>query len=988
VQNGQKEEILPQSGNFQRYLSCPRVPGQDFNELPTDEDIMSFFKELGHTGEISQSSMLLLIRCINLRELLLLSSTEVCLERQPVLTSFIFLELKSFREESQFYRARLPVSMTSPEMRETKAYKTYLVSPKDPTRKSKRVKRPAKKSNNATTIGVVIRDTHVMSLSKKKEKERKGIDLLSELALTKEAQIYVKGLLLMVEDLLLLVSYMAYLMRWIRCILQSQTMVLNSSKSWDTALQRMYAKGLLLLVKDLMLLNKVVSVVHIVSAASIIVNTVSSVVQPVSPITTEQKLARKNNLKAREQYFLMTDYSLWEVILNGDSPIPTKVTDDVVQPVAPITAEQRLQKLINQLEILRESLSQEDVSLKFIRSLPTKGRIHTLIWRNRTDLEDQSFDDLFNSLKIYEAEVKISSSTSSSTQNITFVSSQNTNSTNELVSAVTSVSAASTKITVSALPNMDTLSDAIIYSFFSSQSNSPRLDNDDLKQIDADDLEEIDLKWQMAMSPKDNRNKETQRRNVPVETSTSNALVSQCNESVEARILVYQQNETIFEEYIKLLKLDVQLRDNALVELRKKFEKAEQQREDLKLKLDKFQASSKNLSQLLASQTNDKTGLGYDNQVFNSFVFDCNEFFSLSLMLKNTKKKTKSDQNRTKNGKRLGYENQVFNSIVFDFDELISSESDVSMPTSPVHDMYQSSEGYHAVPPPYTRTLMPPKPDLVFHDALTINETIPSVFNVEPSTTKPYKDMSQLTRPSTLIIKDWVSDLEDESKGEPMPTQKAPSFFQTSEHVKTPRASVKLVEHPTPAEHLRKEIPKSKDTECIVLSSDFKLPDENHMLLRVPRENNMYNVDLKNIVPLGDLTCLFKATLDESNLWHRRLGHINFKTMNKLERIDNGTEFKNHDLNQFFGMKGIKREFSVARTPQQNRITERKNRTLVKDNQENDKIRSKLDKNGKRGEAKKSQKQLQSRKKEKLKKMQVEGPKMQTPTKFYGKKKP
>nr|GEV28467.1 uncharacterized mitochondrial protein AtMg00810-like [Tanacetum cinerariifolium] len=72
-------------------------------------------------------------------------------------------------------------------------------------------------------------------------------------------------------------------------------------------------------------------------------------------------------------------------------------------------------------------------------------------------------------------------------------------------------------------------------------------------------------------------------------------------------------------------------------------------------------------------------------------------------------------------------------------------------------------------------------------------------------------------------------------------------------------------------------------TECIVLSLEFKLPDENQVLLRVPRENNMYNVDLKNIVPSGDLTCLFaKATLDESNLWHRRLGHINFKTINKL----------------------------------------------------------------------------------------------------------
>ncbi|GJV21789.1 putative ribonuclease H-like domain-containing protein [Tanacetum coccineum] len=73
------------------------------------------------------------------------------------------------------------------------------------------------------------------------------------------------------------------------------------------------------------------------------------------------------------------------------------------------------------------------------------------------------------------------------------------------------------------------------------------------------------------------------------------------------------------------------------------------------------------------------------------------------------------------------------------------------------------------------------------------------------------------------------------------------------------------------------------DTECIVLSPNFKLTDESHVLLKVPRKNNMYSVDLKNIVPKGGLTYLFaKATSDESKLWHRRLGHINFKTMNKL----------------------------------------------------------------------------------------------------------
>ncbi|GJR67777.1 putative ribonuclease H-like domain-containing protein [Tanacetum coccineum] len=73
------------------------------------------------------------------------------------------------------------------------------------------------------------------------------------------------------------------------------------------------------------------------------------------------------------------------------------------------------------------------------------------------------------------------------------------------------------------------------------------------------------------------------------------------------------------------------------------------------------------------------------------------------------------------------------------------------------------------------------------------------------------------------------------------------------------------------------------DTECLVLSSNFKLLDESQVLLRVPRKDNIYSVDLKSVVPTGGLTCLIaKAIIDESNTWHRRLGHINFKTMNKL----------------------------------------------------------------------------------------------------------
>nr|GFB32369.1 ribonuclease H-like domain-containing protein [Tanacetum cinerariifolium] len=133
------------------------------------------------------------------------------------------------------------------------------------------------------------------------------------------------------------------------------------------------------------------------------------------------------------------------------------------------------------------------------------------------------------------------------------------------------------------------------------------------------------------------------------------------------------------------------------------------------------------------------------------------------------------------------------------------------------------------------------------------------------------------------------------------------------------------------------------DTTCVVLSPDFKLTDESHVLLKVPRKVNMYSVDLKNVVPQRGLTCLFtKVTSEESNLWHRRLGHVNFKTINKLVkgnlvrdlkvkviRCNNVTEFKNRIMNQLCEMKGIKREFKVARTPQQNEVAEKKNRTLI-----------------------------------------------------------
>ncbi|GKB41560.1 putative reverse transcriptase domain-containing protein [Tanacetum coccineum] len=212
----------------------------------------------------------------------------------------------------------------------------------------------------------------------------------------------------------------------------------------------------------------------------------------------------------------------------------------------------RLQKLMSQLEILGETLSQEDLNQKLLRSLSPEWNTHAIVWRNKPELETMGMDDLYNNLKLYEPEVKGTSSSSISTQNMAFVSSNNSGSTNETVNTAYEVSAASTQPNAANQINVDNLSDAVIY-----------------------DLEEIDLRWQMAMltmrarrflkntrrkvtingnetigfdkskvecynchkrghfarecrAPRnqDNRNKESSRRSVLIETTTSNALIS------------------------------------------------------------------------------------------------------------------------------------------------------------------------------------------------------------------------------------------------------------------------------------------------------------------------------------------------------------------------------------------------------------------------------------------------------------------------------
>nr|GEU89555.1 retrovirus-related Pol polyprotein from transposon TNT 1-94 [Tanacetum cinerariifolium] len=812
------------------------------------------------------------------------------------------------------------------------------------------------------------------------------------------------------------------------------------------------------------------------------------------------------------QYFLMTDYSLWEVIINGDSTSPTVIIDGVVQPVTIMSADQKLarRKELKACGTLLMALPDkyqlrfnshkdaktlvEAIDTRFGGNTKTKKVQKTLLkqqFENFTGSSSEDLDQIHDRLQKLVSQLEIHGvSLSQEDVNLKF-----------LFSAATSVSAVCATLHVSSHLNIDSLSNVVIFLFFASQSTSPQLDNEVLKQIDVDNLEEMDLRWQMAMltmrarrflqktgrnlddnrvttmgfdmskvecynchrkghfakdcrSPKDTRRTgaaEPQRRNAPVETSTSNALVSQCD-----GIGSYDWSYQAEEEPANFALIDITSSnssfDNEVQSCLKACLKAYDQ---LDSQYDKLTVEfRKSLIDVLSYQA------GLESVEARLVVYKQNESI-LEENINMLKNKVEARDNVLTNDKHgLGY----FSS---------ESDSEILFPSS-LSDRMQPSSGYHAVPPPITGTFMPPKPNLVLHTAPIAIETAHSAFTVQLSPTKPAQDLSHTTRPMAPIIEDWVSDTEDESK--PNDPQNVPSFVQPSEHVKPSRHSDQPVEapilaatpkptspktnrsgkrknkktcfvcrgvdhiikdcnfhskpktQPTPRnyahrgynkqkasftqKHPQKQIvpaavlTKSKpvyvttvrptsnsppkvidakalvvsaakgkkgkwdkgvidsgcsrhmtgnmsylsdfqelnggyvafggnpkgdkilgkgkrktgkldfkdvyfvkelkfnlfnvsqmcdkknkvlftDTECLILSPDFKLSDESQVLLRVPKENNMYNVNLKDIVPSEDLTCPFaKATIDESNKWHRRLGHVNFKTINKLVKVN------------------------------------------------------------------------------------------------------
>ncbi|GKA28221.1 hypothetical protein Tco_0714389 [Tanacetum coccineum] len=331
----------------------------------------------------------------------------------------------------------------------------------------------------------------------------------------------------------------------------------------------------------------------------------------------------------------------------------------------------RFQSLLSQLEIHGAGVSTEDANQKFLRSLPSAWSQVSLIMRTKPGVDSLSFDDLYNNLRVFENDIKGSTASPFSTQNVAFVS-ENTSSTND-VSTAYGVSNPS--------GHNSQYEQTSSYSLLANQSSCPQLDHEDLEQLDEFDLEEMDLKWQVAMismrmkkfykktgrklqfnaKEPNSRDKDGRRSGkkkdfkalvtidgegvdwtshseeeedyalMACNSSGSNTEVTSCSKEclkkVEAQLVAHQQGQLWYEEKMRFIKIDLDDKTDVLTYHKKLLAAAQKEKEDLKAKVEKWHNSSKNLGKLLNTQmcANDKFRLGYGDHRYDGILSYENE---------------------------------------------------------------------------------------------------------------------------------------------------------------------------------------------------------------------------------------------------------------------------------------------------------------------------------------------------------------------------
>nr|GEZ90187.1 putative ribonuclease H-like domain-containing protein [Tanacetum cinerariifolium] len=246
-------------------------------------------------------------------------------------------------------------------------------------------------------------------------------------------------------------------------------------------------------------------------------------------------------------------------------------------------------------------VEKDDLNQKFLTSLAPEWMIHTIVWRNRNDLDTMSLDDLYNHLKVYEAEVQKKSNLNS--QDMAFISSSKNNSNED--GNIACVTTASTAFPTGSV-NIATISQDTASAYIPSQFNGSQIKFEDINQIDEDDIEEMDIKWSMALYI---ANEEDHALVADGEAPTKSALMANTESKTE-----YKEREVKYIEKIRTLEMYRASNLKCIKTLEKELEELTLKKDGLDGKLAGLLKASKNLDHLIESQRSDqvKEGLGYN----------------------------------------------------------------------------------------------------------------------------------------------------------------------------------------------------------------------------------------------------------------------------------------------------------------------------------------------------------------------------------------